>query len=269
MRDAVVPGGSRSRAVLCLTVAYACGDMNPRFADACAAAIELLHCASLVYDDLPSFDDAPVRRGQSAVHVVHGESTAILSAAALTVLAFEVLACAAIERPSLLAELLQVIACGAGCPSGIVAGQAWESEPNPDITIYHRAKTGALFESAVLAGAITGGGEPAQWVGLGHLIGEAYQIADDFRDAHSVVEELGKPVGQDSAHKRPSALTSLGAAGCIERIGALMSEACRRVPACANAEAVRAAIRQLESHLIPHSHRAAASPRTKACAMGE
>ena len=88
---AVFPGGARIRPKLCLSVARACGDRHPAMADAAAAAIELLHCASLVHDDLPCFDDAPLRRGKPSVHRAFGERLAVLAGDALIVLSFETL----------------------------------------------------------------------------------------------------------------------------------------------------------------------------------
>ncbi|MEE7477910.1 polyprenyl synthetase family protein, partial [Methylobacterium hispanicum] len=92
IRYAVFPGGHRIRPRLCLAVARACGDDDPEAADAAAVAIELLHCASLVHDDLPCFDDAPLRRGKPAVHVAYGPALAVLTGDALIVAAFEALA---------------------------------------------------------------------------------------------------------------------------------------------------------------------------------
>ena len=89
------PGGARIRPRLCLAVAQACGEDQPAVTDAAAAAIELLHCASLVHDDLPCFDDAPIRRGKPSVHRAFGEQLAVLAGDALIVLAFETLALAA------------------------------------------------------------------------------------------------------------------------------------------------------------------------------
>ncbi len=91
MRHAVFPGGARIRPRLTLAVAMACGDTQPSTANAAAAAIEFLHCASLVHDDLPCFDDADIRRGKAAVHKAFGEPLAVLAGDALIVLAFETL----------------------------------------------------------------------------------------------------------------------------------------------------------------------------------
>src|SRR5262249_58610889 len=92
MRGAVFPKGARVRPRLCHAVASACGDDEPRATEAAGAAIELLHCASLVHDDLPCFDDAALRRGRPSVHAAFGEPLAVLAGDALIVLAFQAMA---------------------------------------------------------------------------------------------------------------------------------------------------------------------------------
>jgi len=259
MRHAVFSGGARFRPELCLGVAEACGDAHPTVAEAAAISIELLHCASLVYDDLPCFDDAPIRRGHAAVHIAHGEELAILAGNALIVLAFDSLARAGAAQPALLPGLLRIVARGVGSPSGICAGQAWESEAPPELGVYHRAKTGALFESAIIAGALCGGGDPLQWTGLGYRLGEAYQIADDLRDAYGRTELLGKPVGQDAVHARPSAVHELGMTGALQRMSDLCDEVLARIPPCAGRHELVALIRGWTLALVPPSRRAAAA----------
>ena len=148
VRHAVFPGGARIRPQLCIAVARACGDDDPALADAAAVALELLHCASLVHDDLPCFDDAQTRRGHPSVQAAFGEPLAVLAGDALIVQAFQALAQAATRSPQRLAPLLTIIARGTGMPFGIVAGQAWECEPRVALADYQRAKTGALFTAA-------------------------------------------------------------------------------------------------------------------------
>ncbi|TXN21400.1 polyprenyl synthetase family protein, partial [Methylobacterium sp. WL19] len=106
IRYAVFPGGHRIRPRLCLSVARACGDDDPAASDAAAAAIELIHCASLVHDDLPCFDDAPMRRQKPSVHAAFGEPLAVLTGDALIVSAFETLARGAARSPARLAALV-------------------------------------------------------------------------------------------------------------------------------------------------------------------
>lgn len=252
MRYAVFPGGARIRPRLALGVAAACGNDDPSLAEAAAASIELLHCASLVHDDLPCFDDAQTRRGKIAVHVAWGEPLAVLAGDGLIVLAFETLARAG-ASPERLAPLVSLIAASTGMPGGIVAGQAWESEPELDLRHYHRAKTGALFSAATRAGALAAGADPEEWRPLGELIGEAYQVADDLHDIASDAEELGKPVGQDAAHQRASAAALLGVDGAIDRLEVLVAQALASIPPVRGANELKAVIRMASERFVPKS----------------
>ncbi len=233
LQHAVFPGGARIRPRLCLAVASACGDDNPDLADAAAASIELLHCASLVHDDLPCFDDADTRRGKPTVHRAYGERLAVLAGDALIVRAFEIVALGGCATPERIGALIGIIGRSVGFPAGITAGQAWECEPRVRLSDYHQAKTGALFVAATEAGAIAAGADPARWRALGRLLGEAYQVADDICDATSTASDAGKPVARDSALGRPSAAIELGVKGAIERLEALAGEAVASIPPCA------------------------------------
>ncbi len=248
---ALFPGGARIRPRLCLAVAAACGEDDPAVTDAAAAAIELLHCASLVHDDLPCFDDAATRRGKPSVHRAFGEPLAVLAGDALIVAAFQALAWGAAGAPQRLGSLLHVIGRAVGMPGGIVAGQAWECEPEPDLAAYQRAKTGALFAAATVAGAVAAGAEPEPWRALGEWLGEAYQVADDLRDAVADEEELGKPVGRDLALGRPSAALQLGVGGAMERLERLAAEAVRSIPPCRGAGELRQLILGEAQRLMP------------------
>ncbi len=251
VRHAVFPGGARIRPRLCLSVARACGDDRPAVADAAAASIELLHCASLVHDDLPCFDDAPVRRGKPSVHRAFGERLAVLGGDALIVLAFETLTRGAATAPERLPALLLTIARSVGMPNGIVAGQAWECEPSVELTEYHRAKTGALFAAATAAGAAAAGADPTMWGELGARLGEAFQVADDIRDVAADPVELGKPVGRDLALDRRSAVRDLGLSGAMDRLERLVGEAVASIPACPGATELRAAILAQSKSFLP------------------
>jgi geranylgeranyl diphosphate synthase type II len=253
MRHAVFPRGARIRPRLCLAVAAACGEDKPGVTQAAAAAIELLHCASLVHDDLPCFDDAALRRGRASVHAAFGQPLAVLAGDALIVLAFQTLASGAAVRPTRLAALLPIIAGSVGVPSGIVAGQAWECETDADLSLYQREKTGALFSAATAAGAASVGADGEAWRLLGNRLGEAYQVADDIRDAAGTVAELGKPVGRDAALGRPSAVSQFGLDGAIDRLRALTAEAVAAVPACPGAFELRAHILSETQRLLPRN----------------
>ena len=251
MRHAVFPRGARIRPRLCLAVAAACGDDAPAVADAAGAAIELLHCASLVHDDLPCFDDSDTRRGHPSVHRAFGEPLAVLAGDALIVLAFQTLAQGAAAAPLRLGMLLGAIGASVGVPCGIVAGQAWECEDDADLAQYQREKTGALFAAATIAGAAAAGAEAEPWRAVGMWLGEAFQVADDILDATASCEALGKPVGQDRAHGRPSAVTRLGLPGAIARLHTLSEAAVDSVPACLGRSALRSHIRTETLRLLP------------------
>lgn len=253
MRYAVFPGGARMRPRLLLSVAVACGDRHPEAADGAAAALELLHCASLVHDDLPAFDDALLRRGKDAVHRAFGEQLAILAGDALIVTAFETLAERGAASPGILPALVRAVGRGVGAASGIVAGQAWESEPRIDIRAYHRAKTGALFEAAVAAGALAGGGAPADWAALGAAFGEAYQVADDIADVQVAASHLGKATGRDAALGRPNLALELGVEGAARHLGGLLRDAMEGIPTCPQRGELQRFIAASIDHFLPEA----------------
>jgi geranylgeranyl diphosphate synthase type II len=251
MRHAVFPKGSRVRPRLCLAVAGACGVEDPDGVDGAAAAIELLHCASLVHDDLPCFDDAATRRGRPSVHAAFGEPLAVLAGDALIVLAFETVARAGSTAPARLPALVLTIGQAVGTPHGITAGQAWECEPSLDLVQYHRGKTGALFIAAAAAGAIAAGVEADPWREFADRLGQAYQVADDIRDAAGSAEELGKPVGQDSARNRPNAVARLGLSAALAWLEQLVADAVAAIPVCRGAGELRALIASEAKRLVP------------------
>jgi geranylgeranyl diphosphate synthase type II len=220
-------------------------------AHAAAAAIEMLHCASLVHDDMPCFDDAGTRRGRLSVHRAYGEPLALLAGDALIVLAFQTLARSRPSRPERLGALVGIIGDAVGTPLGIVAGQAWECEQHVDVAAYHRAKTAALFAGATMAGAAASGGPVEAWRAVGERLGEAYQVADDIGDALADEAQLGKPVGQDLAHDRPNAVRQMGVRGAIARLEELTEAAVSAIPDCRGAAALGALIRQEAHRLLP------------------
>ncbi|MEP7296821.1 MAG: polyprenyl synthetase family protein [Burkholderiales bacterium] len=253
IRHAVFPGGARIRPQLCLAVARACGDDDPQLSEAAASAIELLHCASLVHDDLPCFDDSPMRRGRASVHYAFGESLAVLAGDALIVLAFQTIAVNAARSSQRLAPLIATITAGVGMPAGIVAGQAWECESRVTLADYQRAKTGALFAAATMAGAQAAGALAAPWRALGEWLGEAYQAADDIRDVVGDPRVMGKPIGRDVALLRPSSASELGLDRAIAHFDQLVGRAIAAVPDCKGAEQLRALVRLEAERLVPQS----------------
>lgn len=258
-RYAVFPGGARIRPRLCIAVALACGDRDPKAATAAASAIELLHCASLVHDDLPCFDNAQTRRGKTSVHIEFGEEIALLVGDGLIVNAFETLARGTQHAPDLAAPLMSTIAKAVGSPYGLVAGQAWESEPEINISAYHRAKTASLFTGAVASGALSSRGNPLDWYALADALGAAYQVADDLYDALDETSSMGKPAGQDALNGKPNVVAERGVEGALKQLHSLVLKAADAVPDCRGADMLRAMIHKEAKRLMPKKLAASAA----------
>ncbi|WP_224816641.1 polyprenyl synthetase family protein [Hasllibacter sp. MH4015] len=248
---AVSPGGARIRPTICLSVALACGDDQPMLSDAAATAIELIHCASLVHDDMPCFDDADIRRGKPSVHRAYGEPLALLTGDSLIIASFETLTRVAEVDPMRAITLMRILGQSTGMPGGICAGQGWESEEKIDLSAYHRAKTGALFTAATRMGAAAAGEDPEPWTELGARIGEAFQVADDLRDALYDEATLGKPAHQDETHDRPNAVSALGVRGAIKRLEDILSGAISSIPSCPGEAMLAEMVRKTAERLTP------------------
>lgn len=207
MRYSVLNGGKRIRPLL----VYAIGQsFNATLEDLnlSAAAVEIIHCYSLIHDDLPAMDNDDLRRGKPTCHKAFDEATAILAGDALQALAFEVLA----NSPSQFSdskrlELIKLlgIACGS---QGMAGGQALDLAATGKslnleyVEIMHSKKTGALITASAMMGAITGNANAQQLAAIkayGDLIGLAFQIQDDILDIEGDTALLGKMVGADLA----------------------------------------------------------------------
>ena len=234
MRYVALGAGKRLRPALVLLSARAAAGGRPPRADPlpAAVAVELVHCYSLVHDDLPAMDDDDLRRGRPTCHVRYGDAMAILVGDALLTRAFEVLARDCPEK-ALAADLAAELAAGAG-PAGMIAGQVADMAlcDVPDGEdgrryIYLR-KTAALCRAAARMGALCGGADDDALAALsefGECLGLAYQIADDLLDASHPASVLGKTPGKDArAGKRTYA--EVGACAARERAGALTGRAC-------------------------------------------
>jgi geranylgeranyl diphosphate synthase type II len=248
---AVTPGGARIRPTILMSVAMACGDDRPALTNAAAVALELVHCASLVHDDLPCFDDADMRRGKPALHRAFSEPLAVLAGDSLIIMGFHLLARAAGDAPARAITLLDILGTRTGMPFGICAGQGWESESQIDLSAYHQAKTGALFIAATQMGAVAAGQEAEPWAELGARIGEAFQVADDLRDALCDDATLGKPAGQDDLHGRPNAVAAYGVQGAVKRFDDILGGAISSIPACPGEAALAQMVRAYADRLVP------------------
>ena len=192
----------RVRPVLTLLAAELCGGAAARAVPA-AAVMELVHASSLILDDLPSMDDAPLRRGRKANHLEFGEAIAILAAFGLLNLAYGTLV-RAYDAP-LAARLSSLVAEAVGI-GGLIGGQAVDLLATDQQISFdtleriHRGKTGALFSAAATSGAIVAGA-PADAVGslaaYAKNLGLAFQIIDDLLDVEGDPAETGKAVRED------------------------------------------------------------------------
>ncbi len=259
MEHALFPGGARIRPQLYMAVAMVSGDDCPALTDAGAVALELMHSASLVHDDMPCFDDALTRRGRPSVHAAFSEPVALLTGDALIVMAYQVLLSESTKRQlsgeqtHRILKMMSVLSQGVGAPHGIVAGQAWECESKVDLWKYQRAKTGALFTASVFMGAIAAGANPEPWREVGESLGDAYQIADDIRDVVGHFSLIGKPTGQDLEHGRPSAAQALGLEGANLEFKRLIECAANGVPFCDGREILRSMIYKEAERLVPQN----------------
>jgi len=191
------------RAVLVMLCAELCRGQASR-AVAAAAAIELVHAASLILDDLPSMDDAPLRRGRPANHRQFGEATAILAAFGLLNLAYAEIARA--YEPALASRLSALVSDAVG-PEGLIGGQALDLVATDHAIGFemleriHRGKTGALFVAAATCGALTAGAaaEPiGALAAYAKNLGLAFQIIDDLLDVAGTTADTGKAVRADA-----------------------------------------------------------------------
>jgi len=211
MRHGALAGGKRLRPFLVLESAALFGVL-PEIAVNTAAAVECVHCYSLIHDDLPAMDNDSIRRGRPTVHVAFDDWTAILAGDALLTLAFEVLASpGASPDPQVRIELVEGLARASGA-RGMAGGQCLDLEAEKlnqpaDPTRAHverlqKMKTGALLRFSCDAGAILGRADSAKRTALatyGDCLGLAFQIADDLLDLEGDATTLGKAVGKDAA----------------------------------------------------------------------
>jgi geranylgeranyl diphosphate synthase, type II len=211
MAYSLFPGGKRLRPVLaieaCRVVGGPVADILPA-----AAGIEMLHTYSLIHDDLPALDNDDLRRGRAANHRMFGEAMAILAGDALLTHAFEVMAFNPPSPGSAGRRLaaIAVVARAAGV-QGMIAGQVLDLETEGRLYSYrhllriHRGKTGALIRASLQAGALLGGGRPAEVRALGaygERIGLAFQIVDDILDQVGSEAGLGKSIGKDRRDRK-------------------------------------------------------------------
>ena len=256
MRYCALDGGKRLRPSLVLLTGEAFGDKANELAARAAVAVELVHCYSLVHDDLPAMDDDKLRRGRPTAHVKFGQAMAILAGDALLTRAFAVLGEAGGEQA---AALVAELAHAAG-PAGMVAGQVADMDlcevPGgvEGLRYIHLNKTAALIRAAVRMGAMAAGADkPAlDAVGrYGRALGLAFQLVDDLLDVTGSAEQIGKTPGKDLAAGKRTYVEHLG----LDRARALADELTGEAAAAADALGPRGGkLRRLAELLGQRSH---------------
>lgn len=208
MRYSCLAPGKRLRPILCLASAEAVGAATESVLDA-ACAIEMVHCFSLIHDDLPAIDNDDLRRGVPTLHVKYGEALAILAGDALFSLAFESLASSAHPAD----RVVQAVICltKAAGSNGLVGGEVMDVQSEgkaadaDTLEFIHTRKTGALIAASCEIGGLLAGGSSSQVQALklyGDKIGLAFQIADDILNETSTPEQLGKAAGSDRERQK-------------------------------------------------------------------
>jgi farnesyl diphosphate synthase len=239
MRHATLGGGKRLRPFLVIESAALFGVPQAKAMGA-AAAIECVHCYSLVHDDLPAMDDDDLRRGKPTVHRAFDEATAILAGDALLSLAFDILARDDTDpEPAVRIALIRLLACASGV-GGMAGGQMLDLAaedgslvksacPFPEeIGRLQAMKTGALILASCEAGAILGRADAKAHEALSRYartLGLAFQIADDLIDAEGETAAAGKHVGKDKVRGKATFVATLGAAGARKRLEELVADA--------------------------------------------
>mgnify|MGYP000996430410 CR=1 FL=1 len=226
MYYAVSNGGKRLRPIMVVEGARLAGiPADSVMLTACA--IEMIHCYSLVHDDLPSMDDDDLRRGKPTCHIVYGEAAAVLTGDALLSRAFELMAANASVSgvtPQAAVEMIGEVAVAIGS-TGMIGGQVldlqWEGQQIPfsDLQRLHLLKTGALFRASLRSGAILGEMEAQQLQDLtdyARHFGLAFQITDDILDVCGEEEIIGKPVGSDQKNAKTTYVSLFGLKGALD-----------------------------------------------------
>lgn len=233
MDYATLQGGKRLRPALVYASARLTGEPDG-LSDRAACAVELIHCYSLVHDDLPAMDNDDLRRGRPTVHRAFDEATAVLTGDALQSVAFQLLSAEDNERAVQRLRMINVLARASG-PEGMAGGQsldigAADSNLSTDqLETMHRLKTGALIEASVMMGALsTGPGDDVRHEALqcyASCIGLAFQVQDDILDVTGSTGTLGKTRGADAARGKPTYTSLLGLDGASEKARTLTRQA--------------------------------------------
>ena len=231
-RYSLMGGGKRIRAVLVLSVCDMLGG-NGKAAEQFAAAVEMLHCYSLIHDDLPCMDNDDLRRGRPSCHKAFGEATAMLAGDVLLTEAFEAVSNADASAEERI-RASRALGLGAGS-RGMVYGQELDLKyealeaTEEQLRLIHRHKTGALINAAIQMGAAAADATVEECAALekyAYGIGLVFQIVDDVLDVTGTQEQLGKPIGSDNENGKTTFVTLYGADGAMKLAQQLNEETC-------------------------------------------
>ena len=234
MRHGALNGGKRLRPWLACETAGLFGHAGEAVMRV-AAAIECVHCYSLIHDDLPAMDDDDLRRGLPTVHKAFDEATAILAGDSLLTLAFDIIAAPQTELPDAVRTALVASLARAAGAGGMAGGQALDlaaASDNPDesgIITLQAMKTGALIRFSCEAGAIMAGAPQADRARLaefGSAIGLAFQLADDLLDLTGNAETMGKATGKDASAGKATLASLHGADWARTQLDGLIAQSC-------------------------------------------
>jgi len=254
MRYSSLGGGKRLRPFLVVESAAVFGVARDS-ALLAGAALECIHCYSLIHDDLPAMDNSDLRRGRPTLHKAYDDATAILAGDALLTIAFDIITRDEIHREATVRlALTRALARAAGV-GGMAGGQILDlagegrfGDREPvDVARLQQMKTGALLRFGCIAGAILGQAPRNEYQALddyGRALGEAFQIADDLLDVEGDATALGKPAGADAALGKTTFVTQLGIEGAKQRVRDLLARADQALSIFgARGEVLRAAAR--------------------------
>ena len=237
MRHGTLNGGKRLRPFLVMESAKLFGVDTSR-ARRVAAALEFVHCYSLIHDDLPAMDDAALRRGKPTVHKQYDEATAILAGDALLTLAFEILSDNEThEDPRVRLELIRSLAVASG-GHGMVGGQMLDLIAEKEefdlgtISRLQRMKTGKLMAFACEAGAILGKASDPHRRALcnyAHDLGLAFQVTDDILDLEADPQDTGKDTGKDEDAGKATFVSAMGKDQAKDRAEMIIEQAKRHL----------------------------------------
>ena len=235
MRYSSLGGGKRLRPFLVVESSAVFG--VPRDAALLAgAALECIHCYSLIHDDLPAMDNSDLRRGRPTLHKTTDDATAILAGDGLLTLAFDIITRDEIHKDATVRLLLARALARAAGIGGMVGGQMLDlagegrfGDREPvDVARLQQMKTGALLRYGCISGALLGQASQNHYQALdayGRALGEAFQIADDLLDVEGDAAALGKPAGADAALGKTTFVTQLGSDGARKRVRDLLAKA--------------------------------------------